>query len=192
MFMIKTELVSKAVLPTKHGNFSIYAFKENDKEHVALVKGGTNNKQVNVRIHSKCITGDALGSLRCDCGEQLNASMGCIGGKGGVLIYLDQEGRGIGLVNKIKAYALQDNGLDTYEANKFLGFGDDERDYVTVLEILKSLGINDIRLFTNNPAKIKFLESNGIKVERVPLVTKPNKYNSAYLATKKLKASHLL
>ncbi|MBI3412812.1 MAG: GTP cyclohydrolase II [Candidatus Aenigmarchaeota archaeon] len=189
--MIKTELISKAELPTKYGDFFIYAFKENDKEHVALVKGETRNKQVNVRIHSKCVTGDSLGSLRCDCGEQLNASMDYMGKNGGILIYLDQEGRGIGLLNKIRAYALQDRGFDTVESNEMLGFDQDARDYSAVLEILNLLGIRNVRLFTNNPEKVEFLRKNGIKVIRVPLTVKPNRHNAFYLETKKLKTGHL-
>ncbi|MFH0890009.1 MAG: GTP cyclohydrolase II [Candidatus Aenigmatarchaeota archaeon] len=185
------ELISKARLPTIYGEFTIFAFKDNDNEHVVLLNEKGKREKTAVRIHSKCLTGDVFKSLRCDCGEQLNESLKRIGKNGGVLIYLDQEGRGIGLTNKIKAYALQDTGLDTYEANEFLGFGDDERDYGIVLEILKSLGINDIRLFTNNPAKIKFLERNGVRVERVPLIMKPNKHNSAYLKAKRIKSSHL-
>ncbi len=190
--MINTAvLVSKARLPTGYGEFTIFGFKDGNKEHIVLLNGDGKSEKIPVRIHSKCLTGDVFRSLRCDCGEQLDESLKRIGKDGGILIYLDQEGRGIGLTNKIKAYALQDTGLDTYEANELLGFGDDERDYGVVLEILKSLGVNDIRLFTNNPAKIKFLERNGVRVERVPLVIKPNKHNSAYLRAKQTKSSHL-
>ena len=190
--MIKTELISKAKLPTKYGDFTVFGFKENDKEHVALVKGDTQNKEVTVRIHSKCLTGDVFGSLRCDCGEQLEASVDYIGKNGGILIYLDQEGRGIGLLNKIRAYALQDYGFDTVESNEMLGFANDERDYSIVIEILAILGVSSVKLFTNNPEKIEFLENNGIKVSRIPLTIRPNKHNTFYLDTKRLRAGHLI
>jgi len=190
--MIKTELIAKSELPTKYGDFTIYVFKENNKEHAALVKGDAKNRGVNARIHSKCLTGDVLGSLRCDCGEQLIASMDYIGKNGGVLVYLDQEGRGIGLLNKIRAYALQDFGFDTFQSNEMLGFANDERDYSVVIEIFAVLGVSSIKLFTNNPDKVEFLRKNGIKVSRVPLKTAPNKHNAFYLKTKKLKAGHLL
>ncbi len=185
-------LISKAKLPTRYGEFTMFAFKDGGNGHAVLLNDKGKRGKTAVRIHSKCLTGDVFRSLRCDCGEQLDESLKRIGRGGGVLIYLDQEGRGIGLENKIKAYALQDTGLDTYEANKFLGFGDDERDYGVVLDILKALGVNDIKLFTNNPEKIKFLECNGIRVERVPLVVKPNKHNSTYLRAKQTKSGHLL
>lgn len=190
--MIKTELISKAKLPTKYGNFSVYAFTEGEKEHAALVKGDTADKSVNVRIHSKCLTGDTLGSLRCDCGGQLEKSLKFIGNNGGVLIYLDQEGRGIGLTNKIKAYSLQDRGMDTIEANESLGFSGDERNYSIAAEILTILGVSEARLMTNNPTKIEFLENNGVIVHRVPLRTRPNKHNAFYLETKKSRSGHLL
>lgn len=161
-------------------------------EHVALVKGGTHNKSVNIRIHSKCLTGDTFNSLRCDCGEQLEKSLRFIGKHNGVLIYMDQEGRGIGLTNKIKAYSLQDQGMDTIEANESLGFAGDERNYSIVAEILNILGVSKANLMTNNPSKIKFLEISGIIVHRVPLKTKPNKHNAFYLETKKFRSGHLL
>ncbi len=190
--MIKNEFSSKAALPTKYGNFYIYAFRERGKEHVALVKGGTRAKPVNVRIHSKCLTGDTLGSLRCDCGEQLEKSLRFIGKRGGILIYLDQEGRGIGLTNKIKAYSLQDLGMDTIEANEHLGFDADMRDYGAAIKILKALKISSIVLMTNNPKKLGAISKGGILVERMPLKTKPNEFNSGYMDTKRLKSGHLV
>ncbi len=190
--MIKAELVSKSRLPTKYGDFWIYAFKDNDKEHAALVNGDMRKGFVNVRVHSKCLTGDAFRSLRCDCGEQLKKSLKFIGKNGGVLIYLDQEGRGIGLTNKIRAYALQDRGFDTMESNEMLGFASDERDYSIVTSILNLLGVSKVKLLTNNPSKIKFLKNSGLDVKRIPLRTKPNKHNEFYLATKKEMAGHLL
>lgn len=190
--MARAKLISKAKLPTKYGNFYIYGFEKNGREHVALTKGETRNGPVNVRVHSKCLTGDAFRSFKCDCGEQLEKSLRYIGKNGGVLIYLDQEGRGIGLVNKIRAYALQDHGFDTIESNEMLGFEGDERDYSVVVEILATLGISDTKLLTNNPSKMEFLKKSGIGVRRIPLITKPNKHNALYLKTKRSKAGHLL
>ncbi len=190
------EEVAKAFFPTRFGKFTIYAFREDGgKEHVALLRcnHGAHNG-VPVRVHSRCLTGDTLTSLRCDCRDQLEASLKYLEKKRcGVLIYLDQEGRGIGLANKIKAYSLQDQGMDTVEANVHLGFGEDTRDYSAAAEILKFLGISDIMLLTNNPLKISDLERHGIRVtKRVPLVIKPNKFNKRYLETKKKKMKHLL
>jgi GTP cyclohydrolase II len=210
--------IASASLPTRHGKFKAYAFSEehknvkfcahcnenaterselqcNDKEHIALVRcdhpvhGG-----LPVRIHSRCLTGDTLTSLRCDCRDQLEAAMQYLEDKKcGILIYLDQEGRGIGLVNKIKAYALQEEGMDTVEANVHLGFGEDLRDYGIAAEILKYFGIKEIRLLTNNPKKISDLEAHGIKiVERIPLITEPNEYNKKYLETKRKRMKHML
>jgi len=189
------EFIAKAKLPTCFGEFEIYAFKSNDgKEHVALVHGGIDlaNGIVPVRIHSKCLTGDTFCSLRCDCRAQFEASLKIISEQGGILIYLDQEGRGIGLSNKIKAYALQENGADTVEANEQLGFAPDMREYKIAGEILKFFKISRIKLITNNPNKLKGLDGDGIKViERIPLNTTPTKFNEKYLETKKNKMGHL-
>jgi GTP cyclohydrolase II len=185
------EFIAKANLPTCFGAFEVYAFKSSDgKEHVALMSG--ESEEVNVRIHSKCLTGDTFCSLRCDCRAQLEASLELIGKEGGVLIYLDQEGRGIGLANKIKAYALQEHGRDTVDANKELGFDADLRDYSVAAGILTFLRIKKIKLITNNPQKMKGLEGDGIEIiERIPLNTAPNKFNKHYLETKKKKMGHL-
>lgn len=157
-----------------------------------MVKGKI-TENIIVRMHSECMTGDVFHSLRCDCGEQLQRSMKIIAREGGILLYLRQEGRGIGLLNKIKAYALQDKGMDTVEANEHLGFVADERDYRIAGEILKDLGVSSIRLLTNNPYKIKELEQQGIKVaERIPLLVKATKLNQKYLNTKQEKLGHLL
>ncbi|MBI4177711.1 MAG: GTP cyclohydrolase II [Candidatus Aenigmarchaeota archaeon] len=189
--MSEIELVSESKLPTKYGKFSIYAFKEHNKEHIAIAKGEFKNKKVTVRIHSKCLTGDTFRSLRCDCGEQLEKSLIFIGKHGGVLVYLDQEGRGIGLSNKIKAYALQDKGMDTIEANECLGFDGDVRDYGAAVEILSALKISSIVLMTNNPKKMDAMSRGGISVERMPLKVKPNEFNEGYIETKRLKSGHL-
>jgi len=150
------------------------------------------SEEVNVRIHSKCLTGDTFCSLRCDCRAQLEASLELIGKEGGILIYLDQEGRGIGLSNKIKAYALQEHGRDTVDANIELGFDADLRDYGVARSILNFLRIKKIKLITNNPNKMKELEGDGIEIiERIPLNTEPNKFNKHYLETKKKKMGHL-
>lgn len=188
--------IASASLPTRHGKFKAYAFAdEKDKEHIALVRcDHPVHEGLPVRIHSRCLTGDTLTSLRCDCRDQLEAAMQYLEDKKcGILIYLDQEGRGIGLVNKIKAYALQEEGMDTVEANVHLGFGEDLRDYGIAAEILKYFGIKEIRLLTNNPKKISDLEAHGIKiVERIPLITEPNEYNKKYLETKRKRMKHML
>jgi 3,4-dihydroxy 2-butanone 4-phosphate synthase/GTP cyclohydrolase II len=190
------EETTAASLPTKLGDFRIYAFKTKDgQSHAALVRGEVKGKKdVLVRIHSECLTGDVFHSLKCDCGEQLDTAMKTIKKEGrGIILYLRQEGRGIGLFNKIKAYNLQEKGMDTVEANIKLGFKADQRDYTVGATILKELGLSSIRLITNNPRKIERLEKYGLEiVERVPLIIKSNKYNKKYLDTKKSKLGHLI
>jgi GTP cyclohydrolase II len=190
------ELVARAKLPLDDlPDTQIVAFRASDdgQEHVALVIGAFGGKPALVRLHSECLTGDVFGSLKCDCGPQLKEAMKIIGANGGgVLLYLRQEGRGIGLANKLRAYALQDRGLDTVEANRRLGFADDERDYVHAAAILRALGIDKVRLLTNNPAKVAGLEAAGIAVvERVPHHMPANPHNADYLATKRRKSGHL-
>ncbi|MCE5348045.1 MAG: bifunctional 3,4-dihydroxy-2-butanone-4-phosphate synthase/GTP cyclohydrolase II [Bacteroidales bacterium] len=182
-------------LPTEVGNFEFIAFRQtsNGLEHAALVKGTwTKDEPVLVRLHSSCFTGDIFGSLRCDCGPQLHKAMEMVEAEGkGVVIYLSQEGRGIGLLNKIKAYKLQDGGMDTVQANLQLGFGVDERDYGVGASIMRELGLGKVRLISNNPVKRVGLEGYGIKiVETIPLVIEPNKYNKFYLETKANKMGH--
>ena len=183
-------------LPTKYGHFKLIPFLENETglEHIALLKGiFSKNDIVLTRIHSACATGDLFGSLRCDCGEQLEKAMTLIEQNGqGAILYLQQEGRGIGLMNKIKAYKLQEKGLDTVEANVELGFAPDERNYSIASEILQLLGISKVKLLTNNPHKVSGLELENIQViERIPLIIQANKYNKKYLNTKQLKMNHL-
>ena len=204
---LREKLVERIVevnLPTEFGQFQAYAYhntlEEDDcRTHIALIKGdiaGASNSDagVLVRVHSECLTGDVFGSLRCDCGSQLHAALKMIEGEGvGVLLYMRQEGRGIGIVNKLKAYKLQEEGMDTVDANIALGYAPDLRDYGTGAQILKDLGLKKIRLLTNNPKKIIGLEGYGIQiVERVPLVMEPNEFNKGYMSTKESKMGHLL
>jgi|TARA_B100000315_G_C14588807_1_gene594605 GTP cyclohydrolase II len=186
---------ASSMLPTRYGNFKIIVFydKIDHKEHIAVIKGDIKDKSnVTLRIHSECITGDAIGSLRCDCRDQLLTALKYLGfQKFGILLYLRQEGRGIGLINKIKAYHLQDNGLDTVEANHALGFEGDLRNYSIAGEILKFLRVKSVNILTNNPKKISDLEKGGIIVtKRTPLDTEPNIFNENYLKTKKKKLGH--
>lgn len=185
-----------ASLPTIYGTFQLFIYTScpDGREHAVLLMKEKPGKQYLTRIHSQCLTGDALLSLRCDCREQLHMSMKYISQSGqGVIIYLNQEGRGLGLTNKIKAYALQDKGHDTVEANEFLGFPIDARQYKVAVDILKDLGITKINLLTNNPDKEKQLTNFGIKIiKTTPLEIKPNKFNKNYLITKKQKLAHRL
>jgi 3,4-dihydroxy 2-butanone 4-phosphate synthase/GTP cyclohydrolase II len=191
------KLAAEANLPTKHGAFRMVGFENevNGEHHVALVKGNiTPDDEVLVRVHSECLTGDAFGSLKCDCGEQLQAALDKIEGAGkGILLYMRQEGRGIGLINKIKAYGLQDQGLDTVEANIALGFEEDLRDYGIGAQILKDLGVKKIKLMTNNPLKISGLAGYGLEItSREPIILNHNEKNEDYLRTKQHKMGHLL
>ena len=193
--LIKVECSAK--LPTDSGTFELVGFDNqlDGKEHIAIVKGEVAGKEnVLVRIHSECFTGDILGSYRCDCGSQLKKAMRTIEDKGeGIVLYLRQEGRGIGLINKIKAYKLQDSGLDTVDANLALGFGEDERDYAVAAQMLKALGVKSVVLMTNNPAKIEGLENYGMKVvKRAEIEIKPNEVNEKYLRTKFERMGHKL
>jgi GTP cyclohydrolase II len=191
------KIASIAEFPTRFGDFHIVAFwnTKDGKEHAAVVRGDvTNAEDVTVRLHSECLTGDAFGSLRCDCRDQLETALKSIGEMDkGIVLYLRQEGRGIGFTNKIRAYGLQDYGYDTVEANLALGFRDDERDYAVAAHMLQSLKVKSIKLMTNNPKKINDLTQYGIKVNgRIPLIIPPNPYNEFYLHTKAEKSGHLI
>jgi GTP cyclohydrolase II len=190
-------IVAVANFPSKYGRFKVLAFTNNkdEKDHIMVVKGDVvNGKSLLTRVHSSCVTGDVLGSLRCDCGEQVRDALSMIEEEGrGALLYMQQEGRGIGLINKIKAYMIQDEGFDTYDANIYLGLEPDERQYELAAAMLKKLNVSSIRLLTNNPQKMKELEKFGMKIERrVPLEIPPSEFNRSYLQTKKKRFGHLL
>ncbi len=193
--LIKREI--SVQMPTDQGDFDLVAFKQKDtdQEHVALIKGTwTEDESVLVRVHSSCLTGDVFGSCRCDCGEQLEKAMKLIEKEGkGVIVYMNQEGRGIGLLNKLKAYKLQEQGMDTVEANLQLGFGMDDRDYGVGAQIIRDLGVRKMRLMSNNPRKRTGLIGYGLEiVENVPLLVEPNPHNAKYLNTKREKMGHTL
>ena len=187
--------VAKAKVPSIFGKFTVYGFLEKltGKEHLAIVAGDLDaRKRISLRIHSECWTGDVLGSLKCDCRAQLQEALRFIGEHGGLVLYMRQEGRGIGLLNKLKAYALQEQGMDTVEANHELGFEDDLRSYEAAVEMLRFFGINKVKLLTNNPRKIEGLEKAGIHVQREPHQISSNPHNLRYLRTKAAKSGHLL
>jgi len=188
--IIKSEIAN---LPTKFGKFKVKAYKDECQEHLAIMSENFIDL-VNplVRIHSECLTGDTIGSLKCDCSNQLDLALKLISKNGGLIIYHRQEGRNIGLVNKINAYKLQDEGYDTIEANLKLGFQEDERDYSAIAYILQDLNIKKLKLITNNPSKIAFIEDLGIQItQRIPAITSLNKYNKNYISTKKEEMGHL-
>ena len=194
---VAVEVFARANLPTSYGGLEMVAFKNNldGKEHVAVLSGHVVGQgSVHTRVHSECLTGDVFGSRKCDCGPQLDAALHEITSRGrGVVLYMRQEGRGIGLANKIKAYSLQDAGFDTVEANLHLGFDDDLRDYRVSAAMLHLLGVESVQLFTNNPKKVAGLRNNGVIVDqRVPLLIEPNEFNADYLRTKQQKSGHLL
>lgn len=200
-YRLKTESIvdkgEEVDMPTEYGHFRLIPFrqKSNGREHIALIKGEfTKDEPILVRVHSSCATGDIFGSMRCECGEQLHKSMQLIEKEGkGVVVYLNQEGRGIGLMEKIKAYKLQENGLDTVDANVHLGHQPDERDYGVGAQILRSIGVTKMRLITNNPIKRIGLEAYGLHiVENIPMEIKPNEYNAFYMRTKKERMGHIL
>ncbi len=192
----KSSWLVESRLPTKHGLFDVLAFKSefHTFPHIVLKKGDISSKEIiDVRIHSECMTGDVFSSLRCECGDQLDFSMNWIQNHGGLLIYLRQEGRGIGLVNKLKAYNLQDKGLNTKEANLTLGFHSDLRTYEVAVDILRFLKVGKIRLLTNNPEKIDAFKDSGVTIiDRIPIEISPSAENLKYLKTKKVEMGHLL
>jgi GTP cyclohydrolase II len=188
--MRQIDISQVATLPTKYGTFNIQAFKEQEKEHLVLFTDNLSKNPI-VRVHSECLTGDALGSKKCDCGEQLAFAQSLIAKEGGMIIYLRQEGRNIGLLGKVNAYALQDEGLDTIEANHQLGFRADERTYEMVEYILDYFKIKKIQLLTNNPNKIDSLKNIEI-TKRIPIVVESNEYNKDYLEVKRSEMGHLL
>jgi GTP cyclohydrolase II len=195
--IVCVHIAAVAELPSRFGDFHIVAFTNNqdNKEHVAIIKGEVfGAEDVPVRLHSECLTGDVVGSLRCDCRDQLEAALKKIGEMDkGIVLYLRQEGRGIGLTNKVRAYSLQDQGMDTVEANLALGFRDDERDYAVAAHMLHAMQVKSVRLMTNNPKKISQLEHYGVKVtERLPHILPPNEHNIFYLETKAAKSGHMI
>ncbi len=195
--LASARVVARTELPTRFGTFTAIGFlnARERAEHVALVRGAVDGAdEVLTRVHSECLTGDAFGSLRCDCRDQLELALERLASEErAVLLYLRQEGRGIGLVNKLRAYALQDRGLDTVDANRALGFRDDERDYAAASAMLRALGVRSVRLLTNNPAKLVDLERHGVRVAaRVPHAAAPNAFNRRYLETKARRSGHLL
>jgi GTP cyclohydrolase II len=196
-YPLPIQILSVADLPTRFGDFRIVAFTadEHGDDHIAIVRGHVEGRSdVPMRIHSECLTGDVLGSLRCDCRDQLITALEQLGGEPfGALLYLRQEGRGIGLGNKIRAYALQDRGHDTVEANHLLGFEDDQRDYRVAVEMVRALGIESVKLMTNNPRKLEGLRKHGVPVSgRLPLIMEPNRHNAGYLLTKQQRSGHML
>ena len=195
--MQKMQQIKKSTianLPTKYGKFKIKVYQQNNQEHLAVMTENFMNLEApHVRIHSECLTGDTFGSLKCDCQSQLDLALKFISKEGGLIIYHRQEGRNIGLLNKVNAYALQDDGRDTIQANLELGFGEDDRDYSIVKEIFDDLKLKNIKLITNNPKKIDFIQELGINItQRIPAITAVSKYNEEYLNTKKNKMGHLL
>lgn len=194
---VRVEIASQASLPTRYGDFRVVVFANDrdGKEHLALVRGEVFGEEaVPTRLHSECLTGDVLASLRCDCREQLERALAALGAlPRGVLLYMRQEGRGIGLTNKVRAYRLQEQGFDTVEANVALGFRDDERDYGVASAMLRTLGVRSVRLLTNNPDKVAQIERCGVRVaERVPHEVEGGRHNSFYLETKARRSGHLL
>jgi len=191
---MKIKKSTEAKLPTKYGKFTIKAYTHNSQEHMVLMSEKFHDIKIpNVRIHSECLTGDTFGSLKCDCQNQLDMAIKFIAKEGGMIIYHRQEGRNIGLLNKVNAYTLQDNGRDTIEANLELGFAEDERDYSVVEEIFNDLNLTNIKLITNNPKKIAYVESLGVKItSRIPSITPLNSHNNEYINAKKEQMGHLL
>lgn len=188
---------ARTPLPTRHGTFEVYVFRYADapeKEHVAIVSGEVRGKhEVPIRVHSECLTSEVLGSLKCDCREQLEFALDTIAAEGGVVLYLRQEGRGIGLINKVKAYALQTRGVDTVDANRQLGLPDDTRTYDSAAAMLDYLGVLSVRVMTNNPEKVEALRALGVDVRaRVPVLIKPNPHSLKYLETKRVRMNHTL
>ncbi|MDX1295987.1 MAG: GTP cyclohydrolase II [Sulfurimonadaceae bacterium] len=191
---MKFEKSNIARLPSKYGQFRIKVYKEGSQEHLAIFTDGFEQQEAPlVRIHSECLTGDTLGSIKCDCNNQLHKAMKLIAAEGGLIIYHRQEGRNIGLLNKVNAYALQDEGKDTIEANLELGFQVDQRTYDVVSEVFKDFGLKQIRLLTNNPKKVEIVEATDVEIaERIPVIIEPNPHNEGYLKTKKEQMGHLL